>query len=182
MSSDIIEPGKAPEAQSEPDMSSLDRWIEKGGKIFSFLFMVSGIVIVFEVVARYAFRAPTIWGHETTILLCALCFAYGGSYCLAKDSHIRIVVVYDKVSPRVRRYLDFFINGMGVIWGGFLVWAAWTLVEKSWFAPWGDLRLETTGSAWDPPHPAWIKAFLMLALVVMTVQYALKLIQLLRHR
>ncbi len=163
-------------------MTVLDRLIANIGKIFSFLFLFSGVVIVFEVVARYVFGSPTIWGHETTTLLCALCFAFGGSYCLAKDSHIRIVVVYDKVPPRVRRYLEIFNTAVGLAWGGFLVWAGWTLVKKSWFTPQGALHLETTGSAWNPPFPAWIKLFLFVMLIVMTIQFLLKLIHQLRLR
>ena len=62
-------PEKSPAAW---EMTFLDRWVDKGGRWFSFLFLISGIVIVYEVFARYVFGAPTIWGHETTTLLCAL--------------------------------------------------------------------------------------------------------------
>ncbi len=169
-------------AKAKWHMTALDRWVEKGGRAFSYLFLVSGVAIVYEVVARYVFGAPTIWGHETTTLLCALCFAYGGSYCLARDSHIRIVVLYDRVSPRVRRGLDLFNTFTGLVWGGMLVYAGYTLVEKSWFAPWGELRLETSGSAWNPPFPAYTKAFLMIALIVMTLQFLLRLVHYIRQR
>jgi len=178
---DSTELAREAEAPKAAHMTFLDRWVDRTGSVFSFLFAISGIIIVYEVVARYVFGAPTIWGHETTTLLCAVCFAFGGSYCLARDSHIRIVVVYDKVSPAARRLLDVFINSAGVVWGGFLVWEAWTLVEKSWFAPWGELRLETSASAWDPPFPAYIKAFLMVMLIVMTFQFVLKLFRSLRR-
>jgi C4-dicarboxylate transporter, DctQ subunit len=169
------------ESTEPAHMTFLDRWIDKAGSVFSFLFAISGAIIVYEVVARYVFSAPTIWGHETTTLLCALCFAFGGSYCLARNSHIRIVMVYDRVSPAARRLLNIFINFTGVVWGAFLSWAGWTLVEKSWFAPWGELRLETSASAWDPPFPAYIKGFLMVMLVVMTLQFVLKLAHSLRR-
>ena len=170
------------ETPSTANMTGLDHFIAKIGKGFSFLFLVSGCVIVFEVVARYVFGSPTIWAHETTTLLCALCFAFGGAYCLAKDTHIRIVVVYEKVPLRFRRYLDIFNTTVGLIWGGFLVWAGWLLVEKSWFTPQGALHMETTGSAWNPPFPAIIKLFLFIILIVMTAQFLLKLFKLLGQR
>lgn len=175
---------QANESQSPKkwEMTFLDRWVDAGGRWFSFLFLISGLVIVYEVFARYVFGAPTIWGHETTTLLCALCFAYGGSYCLARNSHIRIVVLYDRVSPKYRRLLDLFNTTAGLIWGAMLVYAAYTLVEKSWFTPWGEFHMETSASAWDPPFPAWTKAFLMLALVVMTLQFLLRLIKTLRQK
>lgn len=164
------------------NQTPLDRIIEKLGRPFSYIFALSCIVIVYEVVARYVFNAPTKWGHDTTTLLCALCFFYGGAYCLARNTHIRIVLIYDKVSPKIRRFLDIFINFTGVVWGCFLIYAAKSMVQKSWFSPNGELRLETTASAWDPPFPAYIKAFLAIMLVVMTLQFVLKLIQAIRGR
>ena len=170
---------KKESSSPEWEMTFLDRWIDKGGRWFSYLILLSCFAIVYEVFARYVFGAPTIWSHETTTFLCAICFAYGGSYCLARNSHIRIVILYDRVSPKVRRYLDLFSTFAGLVWGGMLVYAAYTLVNKSWFTPGGEFHMETSASAWDPPFPAWIKAFLMLALIVMTMQFLLRFIKIL---
>ena len=173
--------GSENQVVSEWEMTFLDRWVDRGGRWFSYLILISGLAIVYEVVARYVFGAPTIWSHETTTLLCALCFAYGGSYCLARNSHIRIVILYDRVSPKYRRYLDIFNTFAGLIWGCMLVYAASTLVKKSWLTPLGEFHMETSASAWDPPFPALTKAFLMLALIVMTLQFLLRLIKTLRQ-
>jgi C4-dicarboxylate transporter DctQ subunit len=151
----------------------LDRLVARGGQTVSLLFLLSGGIIVFEVVARYVFDSPTAWVHETTTFICALCFAYGGSYCLARDKHIRIVIIYDHISARARRVLDVILSLLGVVLGAALSYAAWTMVQKSFFAPWGDFRMETSGSAWDPTFPAWTKLALFVALLVMTVQFVL---------
>ncbi len=172
------------EIKSPPkwEMTFLDRWVDRGGRWFSYLILISCFTIVYEVIARYVFGAPTIWSHEVTTLLCAISFAYGGSYCLARNSHIRIVILYDLVSLKVRRYLDIFNTFVGLIWACTLVYAAFTLVEKSWFTPWGEFRMETSASAWDPPFPAWTKAFLMFALTIMAFQFLLQLIKTLRQK
>ncbi len=60
--------------------------------------------------------------------------------------------------------------------------AVTTLVKKSWFAPGGEFRWKTSASGGDPPFPAYTKAFLMLALIVMTLQFALRLVHVLRNR
>ena len=168
--------GSEIQTPDEWEMTFLDRLVDKGGRWVSYLILISFGIIVYEVFARYVFGAPTIWSHETTTLLCAISFAYGGSYCLARNSHIRIVILYNQVSPRVRRYLDLFNASVGLLWGGMLVYAAYTLVKQSWFTPWGEFRMETSASAWDPPFPALIKAFLMLTLIIMTMQFLLQLI------
>ncbi len=154
----------------------LDNWILSTGRVLSALFLVSAIIIFFEIIARYVFNSPTFWVHETTTLLCALLFAYGGSHCLAKNAHIRIGLIYDVVSPKVRRYLDIFISFMTMLLMATMSYAAWILTEKSLFTPWGEFRPETSGSAWDPPLPATVKTFLLLILLMMLLQSTLHFI------
>jgi len=161
---------------TEGTLTRLDRVIARGGQVVSLLFLFSGAIIVFEIFARYVLNSPTTWVHETTTFVCALCFAYGGAYCLARNKHIRIVIIYDQVSKRARRILDIILSSIGVVFGTTLSIAAWDLVEKSFFAPWGDFRMETSGSAWDPTFPAWTKLALFLALVTMSIQFILHVI------
>jgi len=123
---------------------------------------------------RYAFNAPTIWVHETTTTLTALCFAFGGAYCLAVDKHIRVVLIYDHVGPAARRWMDIGICLICTVVCAMMSYAAWSLVAKSLWTPAGVFRLETSGSAWNPPFPGLVKSFLFLILVVMTVQFALQ--------
>ncbi|MGM0560934.1 MAG: TRAP transporter small permease subunit [Pseudomonadota bacterium] len=148
---------------------------------FSVAFLLITAFTFFEVVMRYVFNMPTRWVHETTIALSAICFAFGGAYCLAVDKHIRMVVVYDSVSPRVRRWLDVGISLVGCLACMLMAWASWGLASKAFWAPTGEFRLETSGSAWNPPTPAIVKAVLFITLCIMTVQFALQLVQHLRR-
>ena len=132
----------------------------------------------YEVVMRYVFNAPTIWVHETTIALTAICFAFGGAYCLATDRHIRVVLLYDVAGPRTRRWLDVAISLVGAAACALMAWAAWSLAYKAFYTPSGDFRLETSGSAWNPPTPAIVKAVLFIVLCAMCVQF---LLQAFRH-
>jgi TRAP-type C4-dicarboxylate transport system permease small subunit len=152
---------------------ALDRWVLKIGKTLSLIFLASAAIIMIEIIARYVFNSPTFWVHETTTLLCAICFIYGGSHCLARNGHIRIGLLYDSVSKRVQRWLDIFIAFMGIIYSLTMTAAAWIMMTKALYTPWGEFRLETSGSAWDPPLPAIVKTTLFLMLVLMTVQFVL---------
>jgi len=159
-------------------ITSLDKLIIKVGDLLSLIFLFSACIIIFEIVMRYVFNAPTIWVHETTTLLCAICFMYAGSYCLACNRHIRIGIIYDLVSDKVRHKLDIFISLFGLLYMLALSWAAYEVAQKSLFAPWGDFRMETSGSAWDPALPAIIKSALFAVVVLMLLQYLLHLIKL----
>lgn len=171
------------EKTSRPDgaLTPLDRLIARGGKAMSLLFLLSAAIIAFEVVARYVFDSPTTWAHETTTFICALCFAYGGCHCLAQNSHIRIVLLYQHADRTARRTLDIILSVFSAILCGILTIAAWTMVRSAFFAPWGDFRMETSGSAWDPTFPAWVKLALFLALLVMTIQCLWQLLHHLRR-
>lgn len=163
----------------QPDFVS--SMVEKISSVLSFAFPVAMAVLIFEVLLRYLFDSPTIWGHETSIFLCALSFIWGGLYCVSSDRHIRVVIIYDLLGGRAKLIMDAIIHFLCVISCLFFAWASWTMVEKSWWSPSGLMRLETTGSAWNPPTPALLKGIMLLVLVLMTLQFLLFLIRDLRQ-
>lgn len=173
-------PAAAPEPLSDndrrlayvpPESGALGRFIDRLGPLFAWTFVASVAILMSEIVLRYVFHRPTLWAHETTIFICAMNFVFGGLYCAAKDRHIRVVLIYDFVPPRVRRVLDVVISLTCAASAGFFAYAAWLMVERAVMRPDGSFRLETTGSAWNPPTPALIKAFLLFILVVLCVQF-----------
>lgn len=149
----------------------LGQIVNAGGIVFAAGIVVSMAILVQEVVLRYVFNAPTIWAHETTIFLCASAFVYGGLYCASRNSHIRVVVVYDYVPKPVRRVLDVVISLICAFSAAFFAWAAWLMVERAIFAPDGSVRFERSGSAWNPPFPALLKLFLLSVLIMLTIQF-----------
>lgn len=167
------------QTSKQPDF--LSSMVEKLSSVLSFAFPVAMAVLIFEVLLRYLFNSPTIWGHETSIFLCALSFIWGGLYCVSSDRHIRVVIIYDLLGGRAKLIMDAIIHFLCVISCLFFAWASWTMVEKSWWSPSGLMRLETTGSAWNPPTPALLKGIMLLVLVLMTLQFLLFLIRDLRQ-
>ncbi|PRY74339.1 tripartite ATP-independent transporter DctM subunit [Yoonia maritima] len=150
--------------------TSLDRRIISFGGVFSFLFAIATVVSLYEIVMRYFFNAPTIWVHETVIALVAVCYLYGGMQCLAADKHIRIGLIYFGTSGGTRRLLDFVNALLSLFFAVAIAYAAYTMVEKSWWTPQGDFRLERSGSAWNPITPALVKMGLFITAVVLSVQ------------
>ena len=149
----------------------LGRLIDKGGIIFATGIFIAMLILIQEVFLRYVLNSPTIWAHETTIFLCAVAFIYGGLYCAARNTHIRVVILYDLVSPGVRRFLDVVISLVCMISAATFAWASWLMVERAAFAPDGSFRLETSGSAWNPPTPSLLKIFMLAVMVVLAIQF-----------
>ena len=149
----------------------LGRAISGGGVIFAAGIVLAMLILIQEVVLRYFFNAPTNWAHETTIFLCGVAFIYGGLYCTARDSHIRVVLVYDALPPRWRKVFDVAISLVCAAASAMFTYAAWLMVQRAAFAPSGAFRLERSGSAWDPVYPGLMKVFLLAVLAVMAVQF-----------
>lgn len=145
--------------------------IDKVGIVFAIGIIASMLILIQEVFLRYVLNSPTIWAHETTIFLCAVAFIYGGLYCAARNSHIRVVILYDLVKGRARRVLDVAISIVCAVSAATFAWAAWLMVERAIFAPDGSVRFERSGSAWDPPTPALLKLFLLAAMVALSIQF-----------
>ena len=152
------------------------------GHLFSALFLVSMAILIFEVIMRYAFNSPTIWVHETTIFLCAVCFLFGGLHSVSRDGHIRVVLLYDYVSDEVRRWLDVTIYTICGLATAAFSYALWPTVVSSFWAPTGEFRVITSGSAWNPPYPSLLRVFLFMILIAMTVQFAIFVIHRFRNK
>ncbi len=161
-------------------------WLDKAivwlGKRLSLVFAAIVGVSFYEIVRRYVFDSPTLWVHETVTFAGATLFVIGGLYALATDRHVRIVLIYDAVSHRAQRWLRVVHHLLGLAFCGMLLFASWSMATEAVLAPWGGWRLETSGSAWNPPFPALLKVVILVAVAVMTLQFLLHLIRDLRGK
>ncbi|MGM0701499.1 MAG: TRAP transporter small permease subunit [Pseudomonadota bacterium] len=165
-----------------PERNALDRIVTRGGRGAAWLVLLAMGISVVEVFMRYAFNAPTSWVHETVVFLIAMIFALGGPAAMARNGHIRVRVLYDSVGPRLRHWLDRF-NDLVTL--GFCLTMSYAAFHLFWNAshnPLGEWQLERSGTSWNPPFPALIKGMILFALVLMTLQASLHLIQSLRAR
>jgi TRAP-type mannitol/chloroaromatic compound transport system permease small subunit len=123
----------------------------------------------------WLFRSPTIWVHDSTIMLCSTCFLLGGAYALQRREHIRITVIYDCFSPNVKHWCDIFTTILTLLY--LLALSAFTGKQ----ALDSIMRVERSGRAWDFPMPMIIRTALFLGAALLVLQAASHLYQLLRH-
>jgi TRAP-type C4-dicarboxylate transport system permease small subunit len=161
-------------ADSSQDKPTVDGVIVRAGNWLAWLFFVGFVITVYEVFMRYVFKSPTAWVHELTTTLCAICFAYGGAYVMARDEHMRVSTLADRLPNWAQRAAQFLGIACGMVYLLGLGWGAWLqALDAVW-------RFE--GSQWIPepmpgppgwPLPALIKAvvaaFTLLFLCVLLV-------------
>jgi TRAP-type C4-dicarboxylate transport system permease small subunit len=142
----------------------------------SWLFAVVVLLTAYEVVMRYVFNRPTIWVHDLTIALTAICFVFGGAYALQRDDHIRITVAFTRASDRGQRRLTAFSHAATFVFLAALTYAAVIQAARS------VALMETSGRAWDVPIPALLKSVLAAGSGLMALQALLSLCASLRGR
>lgn len=91
-----------------------------------------------EVVLRYIFNSPTTWAWEVNSMLFRGIAIIGGAYVLLLDAHVRVDLLYRKVSPRARlvfdliSYILIILSLIIVIWkSADMAWGAWKTKARS---------------------------------------------------
>ena len=109
---------------------TLSAWF---GKVFAWCIVVMSVGIGYEVVVRYAFRAPTPWAFDLSYMLYGTLFMMAGAYTLSRDAHVRGDFIYRLWRPRTQAavelvlYLVFFFPGVTA-----LVLAGWKYSARAW--------------------------------------------------
>lgn len=91
-------------------MMSLVRLIERInlgiGYLAALLIVPLVLATVYEVASRYLFTAPTIWAFELGYMLTGAYFLLGSALTLQRGEHIRIDLIYARLSPRKKALID----------------------------------------------------------------------------
>ena len=84
-------------------IDSLSTWV---GKAFAWLILVLTLGISYEVLVRYALRAPTTWAFDMSYIMYGSMFLMAGAYALSRNGHVRADVVYRLWKPRTQATMD----------------------------------------------------------------------------
>ena len=79
----------------------IDRFSTFVGQAFAWCVVALTGVVVYEVVVRYAFRAPTSWAFDVSYMLYGTLFMMAGAYALSRNAHVRGDFLYRNFAPRL---------------------------------------------------------------------------------
>jgi len=85
---------------------NVDRISAAIGKLFAWCIVLLTGAIVYEVFARYLFRAPTAWAFDASYMLYGTLFMMAGAYTLSRGGHVRADFIYRLMSVRRQAALD----------------------------------------------------------------------------
>ncbi len=124
----------------------MDAFTDRLGRFLALLMLPLSFVVVYEVVLRKVFMAPTIWGFEMTVYIYGIHLILSAAYALMKNAHVRIDVVMLLFSERKRAIFDlacYFLIFIPFVGG--LCWGTFDFAIESWF------QWERSDTAWKPP-------------------------------
>ena len=83
-----------------------DRFSEFIGKVSAALMILLLINVFYDVIARYFFQASSIGLQELEWHLFASMFLLGIAYTLKEEGHVRVDVIYEKLSEKNRAWIN----------------------------------------------------------------------------
>jgi TRAP-type mannitol/chloroaromatic compound transport system permease small subunit len=107
------------------------------GKLTAFLLWPGVVVLVYEIVARYFFNAPTIWAHGMTQRMFAVYYILSGAYVSLTKSHVSMDLLYANFSPRKKAILNMISGVLFFAFCGVLLWQGIGYAKDSlrWLEP-----------------------------------------------
>ena len=133
-------------------MSRLDRLLAavdtlslRSGQAAAFLLLPICGVMVFEVIARYMFNAPTIWSTEIVVMFAGTLYIVGGAYTKYLRGHISVDTLYNYLPPRWQAATRVFVHfPLFFLYVGVLLWTGSVFFWDAF------VENERSGSLWNP--------------------------------
>lgn len=113
--------------------STLDAYSESVGRLLAWLLpllMLNTCVVVF---LRYGLELGSTYLQELSTYLHATVFMLGAGYTLKRDGHVRVDVLYRRMSP----YRQAWVNAIGTLvfllpLCGYVLISSWDFVQHAW--------------------------------------------------
>jgi TRAP-type mannitol/chloroaromatic compound transport system permease small subunit len=120
-----------------------DQFVVWVGRSFAWGIFILTAAVMYEVIMRYFFNAPTLWAFDFTIQMYGAVFLMGGTSAMSTKTHVKADMYYNKLSEKGQAILDlilficFYAPGVFALTyaGYFYAKKAWIVHETSWNSP-----------------------------------------------
>ena len=146
-------------------ITKIDLFSKWTGNIVCWITVPLILAMVYEVLARKLFTAPTMWACDMSRFLYGALFMLGAGYALSKGVHIRADFMYRNWSVKTQATIDltlyilFYFPGLiGAAWACYkYAYKSWSIMERGMDTSWMPLL-----------YP--IKSVLFIGLVLLIIQ------------
>jgi TRAP-type mannitol/chloroaromatic compound transport system permease small subunit len=85
----------------------IDRAQDALGRGLAWLMLLMVLVVFTDVLMRYLIQTTYVWTQEFEWYLFAFTYLMGAGYVMLWDEHVRVDIVYSRLTPRKKAWLDF---------------------------------------------------------------------------
>ena len=115
------------------------------GKAVSYMIVPLTVIVVYEVIMRYAFDAPTLWAWDVNMYFGGLMMILGAGYAHLYKSHVSVEFLLERWKPKNKVLLELILSPLILL----------SLVVLFWYgaeAAWQSAKInENYSSLWEPP-------------------------------
>jgi len=111
---------------------AIDRFNIWAGQIASFIILALIGAVIYEVVSRYLFNAPTKWSSEISQYLQAGIVLLGGGYCLISDGHVRVDILHGKFKPQAQQLVEILTFLVVLCFAFAMIWEGTKVSYEAW--------------------------------------------------
>jgi len=159
-------------------IAAIDAFNEKIGQLNSLLVLPLVGVVVFEIIMRYIFNAPTVWGFEMTMFIYGVHYMLGLALTEKREGHVKVEILTSRFGKKGQAWFN--IIGYALLFFPVFGMMAYAAVTYAWTS---TSMLEVNNTSWAPP--IWpVKSLMALGFVMLFLQGLntfLKNIQILRE-
>jgi TRAP-type mannitol/chloroaromatic compound transport system permease small subunit len=153
-------------------LRTVDLISEYSGRLSKWFGLALVFALTYETVARYVFNAPTVWAYVVSMMLYGTIGMMGLAYTDHHDGHIRVDVIYVRLSTRGKAIIDacltlllvfpllYVLLRTGAHWMVQAIVNHETMMESFWYPP-----------SWP------FRTMVVLALGLFTIQYIARFIR-----
>lgn len=171
-----------PSSASPPSvrlLAAAEALIRRTGLALSWLNLLMVLGTLGVVILRYAFDTGAVWLQESVMYLHALVFMLGMALTMQADEHVRVDIIYQRLSERGRCWVNL-LGGLFLLLPvlGFIAWESIDYVALSWRVA------ERSQEAGGLPWVYWLKTLIPAMVTLLFLQGlidAMKRIHYLRH-
>ena len=145
-------------------IKGIDASIDREGRFSSFIILPLALIVLYEVIMRYIFNAPTTWGFEATAFAYGIHYMLGLSFMENAQGHVRVDIVIMRFPKKVQAaimFITYLLIFMPVY--GLMTYGAAKYAYTS------TLNGELNSTSWAPP--IWpIKILMAVGFLLLFIQ------------
>ncbi len=123
----------------------IDTVNEKIGQVNSLMVLPLVAVVVYEIVMRYIFNAPTVWGFELTMFIYGVHYMLGLALTEGKDGHVKVEIVTARFGKKGQAVFN--LLGYGLLFFPVFLLMSYASIQYAWTS---TSMLERNPTSWAP--------------------------------